>query len=43
MLTDKQIREILALDAKATPRPWFEQCEYDGGRTVCGARLRFAR
>jgi len=37
-LTDEQIREILAIEVRATPGPWFEQYEYDGGRTVCQMR-----
>ena len=37
-LTDEQIREILAIEAKATSGPWFEQYEYDGTRTVCQMR-----
>lgn len=30
--------EMKALVAAATPGPWFEQYEYDGGRTVCQMR-----
>lgn len=37
-MTNKQIDEILALEAKATPGPWFEQYEYDGSRTVAQMR-----
>lgn len=38
MLSDEKIREILAIEERATPKPWFEQYEYDGGRTVCQMR-----
>ena len=37
-MTDKQIDELLALEANATPGPWFEQYEYDGSRTVAQMR-----
>lgn len=37
-LTDEQIKMGLALEANATPGPWFEQYEYDGERTICQMR-----
>lgn len=37
-MTNEQIKELLALEEKATPGPWFEQYQYDGGRTVATMR-----
>lgn len=37
-MTEEQLREIEARAAAATQGPWFEQYEYDGGRTVAMIR-----
>lgn len=37
-LTDVQIDMALALEAKATPGPWFEQYDHDVERTFCTLR-----
>lgn len=38
ILFSRHLNAILDAEAKATPGPWFEQYEYDGGRTVCQMR-----
>lgn len=37
-MTREQLDALEALEAKATPGPWWAQREYDGGRTVCQMR-----
>ena len=38
ILFSRHLIAILDAEARATPGPWFEQYEYDGGRTVCQMR-----
>lgn len=37
-MTNDQIDQLLALEAKATPEPWEAISYYDGSRTVCMMR-----
>ena len=36
--TPAQVPELMALEQRATPGPWFDQYDYDGGRSVCQMR-----
>lgn len=38
VLTAEQVAKIAKQADMATPGPWFDQYEYDGGRTVCQMR-----
>ena len=37
-MSNEQIDELLALEAKATPGPWNVSCSYEGSLTICQMR-----